>query len=71
MSPRDEPADGAGENSPVELVDQLGIPMRREPTIDDVRSDGRDHRMLAVGCSVLVSLLVVVFWLVRGILLRG
>lgn len=57
----EEPDDEASE----EPLDQLGIPMRREPTIDDVRSDGRDHRNMALGCSVAVSLAVVLFWLVR------
>lgn len=50
-------------------VDQLGIPMSREPTIDDVRTDGEAHRRFAFGCSVAVTLLVVAFWLVRGYLL--
>jgi hypothetical protein len=51
-------------------VDRLGIPMSREPTIDDVRSDGVDHRRFAVGCSMAVSLALVLFWLIRGVLLR-
>ena len=51
-------------------VDQLGIPMSREPTLDDVRSDGEDHRRLAVGCTVIVALLLVGFYLVRVLLLR-
>lgn len=66
-SEQDEPAtDDADVSGP---VDQLGIPMTREPTIDDVRSDGEQHRRLALGCSVLVTLFVVAFWLVRGYLL--
>ncbi len=43
--------------------------MSREPTIDDVRGDGVQHRRLAVGCSVIVALLVVLFWVIRGQLL--
>ena len=43
--------------------------MSREPTIDDVRGDGDAHRRLAFGCSVVVTLFVVAFWLVRGYLL--
>jgi hypothetical protein len=50
-------------------VDQLGIPMTREPTIDDVRGDGVAHRRLALGCTVAVTLFVVLFWLVRAYLL--
>jgi hypothetical protein len=50
-------------------VDQLGIPMSREPTIDDVRGDGDAHRRLAIGCSVVVTLFILAFWLVRGYLL--
>ena len=57
-------------SDPEEPTDQLGIPMSREPTIDDVRSDGVDHRRLAVGCSVVVGLALVAFWLVRVVLLR-
>ena len=50
-------------------VDQLGIPMSREPTIDDVRGDGDAHRRLAVGCTLLVTALVVAFWLIRVVVL--
>lgn len=69
--PGEERPEGAdGDDAVVDgPVDQLGIPMSREPTIDDVRSDGEAHRKLALGCSVLVTLFVVGFWLVRGYLL--
>ncbi len=60
------PESGADRPSP---RDQLGIPMNREPTIDDVRGDGEEHRRLALGCSVVVTLFVIGFWLVRGYLL--
>jgi hypothetical protein len=50
-------------------LDQLGIPMSRKPTIDDVRSDGEAHRRMAVGCSVAVGLALLAFWLVRAVLL--
>lgn len=46
-------------------VDQLGIPMSREPTLDDVRGDGEQHRRFALGCSLLVVALVAAFWVVR------
>lgn len=64
--------DDADVADPAEIdgpVDQLGIPMSREPNIDDVRSDGEAHRRFAFGCSLAVTLLVVAFWLVRGYLL--
>lgn len=48
-----------------EPVDQLGIPMNREPTLDDVRSDGVDHRRLAVGCTLAVALVLIGFYAVR------
>ena len=54
--------DEAEEEGP---VDQLGIPMSREPTIDDVRGDGEAHRRFAVGCSLAVMLLIAAFWIVR------
>ena len=58
------------EEAPNEPTDQLGIPMSREPTINDVRSDGVAHRRLAIGCSIGVTLLLVVFWLVRAVWLE-
>ena len=33
-------------------VDQLGIPMSREPTLDDVRGDSESHHRLAISCSL-------------------
>lgn len=62
----DESQEAPAEDGP---VDQLGIPMNREPTIDDVRGDGVAHRRLAVGCSVIVALFVILFWMIRGSLL--
>jgi hypothetical protein len=64
----EERSDEATEEEPGP-IDRLGIPMSREPTIDDVRSDGEQHRRLAFGCTALVTLFVVAFWLVRGYLL--
>lgn len=46
-------------------VDQLGIPMSREPNIDDVRGEGRQHRALALGCTVAVVVLLAAFFFVR------
>ncbi len=61
--------DGSVDEAPSGPVDQLGIPMDREPTIDDVRGDGDAHRRLAFGCTLVVTLFVIGFWLVRGYLL--
>ena len=46
-------------------VDQLGIPMSREVTLDDVRTDGDAHRRLALGCSLVVIVAVICFWVFR------
>jgi hypothetical protein len=62
--PRDE---DAADDGP---VDQLGIPMSREPTLDDVRGDSGPHRSLAVGCSIAVIGVIAVFWLLRMLVLR-
>ncbi len=65
-APADEDAPEEDDDSTEEPLDQLGIPMRREPTLDDVRSDGQQHRQLAFGCSVLVSLAVLLFTRTAG-----
>jgi hypothetical protein len=41
----------------------------REPTLDDVRG-GENHYKLAVGCSAVVALLIVAFFVMRVILSR-
>ncbi len=51
-------------------VDQLGIPMSREPTLDDVRGDGEPHRNLAIGCTLSVAALLAAFYVVRALVLR-
>jgi hypothetical protein len=59
---RSAPTDTAP--APAERRDQDGLPLDREPTIDDVR--GREnHFKLAVGCSAAVALLIVAFWVLR------
>ena len=47
-----------------ERRDADGLPLDREPTIDDVRG-GANHFKLAVGCSAFVVMLVAAFWLLR------
>jgi hypothetical protein len=59
-----------GTDEPGGAVDQLGIPMNREPTLDDVRGDGVQHRRLALGCTLLVALLLVGFYVLRVVVLR-
>jgi hypothetical protein len=59
-----------GADDPAGPVDQLGIPMSREPTLDDVRGDGVQHRRLALGCTLLVTLLLVGFYVLRVVVLR-
>ncbi len=49
--------------------DAEGIPLDREPTLDDVRG-GANHFRFAVGCSAVVVLLVAAFWVLRVILAR-
>jgi hypothetical protein len=65
----DAAEDAAEDEAEPGPVDQLGIPMSREPTIDDVRGDGEAHRRLAFGCSAIVLLALASFWLVRAVLL--
>jgi hypothetical protein len=57
--------DAQSDSASEEKVDQLGIPMSREPTIDDVRSDGEAHRRMALGCTLLVVAGVASFWVFR------
>jgi hypothetical protein len=64
-----EPEDSDADDHDAGPLDQLGIPMSREPTIDDVRGDGDAHRRLAFGCSAIVLLALIGFWLVRAVLL--
>lgn len=58
---------GAADGGP---VDQLGIPMSREPTLDDVRGDGVEHRRLAVGCTLAVIALLAAFYALRVLAMR-
>lgn len=50
-------------------LDEDGLPLDRPATLDDVRGDAGSGRMIAVGCSVLVFVLLALFWLIRGGLL--
>jgi hypothetical protein len=47
-----------------ERRDAEGIPLDREPTIDDVRG-GANHFKFAIGCSAVVVVVLVAFWVLR------
>lgn len=56
-----------GEGAPKEeRVDADGLPLDREATIDDVRSTEARHGRIAFGCSLVIVLFIVLFWLIRG-----
>jgi hypothetical protein len=68
QTPPDEPEPDAGRGAP-ERRDAEGLPLDREATLDDVRG-GENHFKLAVGCSAVVVLLIVAFWVLRVLLAR-
>lgn len=53
-----------------ERRDADGLPLDREPTMDDVRGDGHFGRSSAVGCSLAVVLVIAAFWVLRVLVLR-
>lgn len=55
-----------GEEPQKERVDEDGLPLDRDPTIDDVRSTEARHGRIAFGCTLAIVLVLVVFWLIRG-----
>ena len=61
------PADPAAEPAP--RFDEDGLPLHRAATLDDVRGNAGSGRSIAIGCFVLVSAAILVFWIVRGGLL--
>jgi hypothetical protein len=52
-----------------ERRDAEGLPLDRDATLDDVRG-GANHFKFAVGCSAVVALLLVAFWVLRGLVAR-
>jgi hypothetical protein len=56
-------------SSPPERRDEGGLPLDREPTIDDVRG-GANHGLYAMGCAAVVVILVAAFWILRAYVLR-
>lgn len=49
-----------------ERVDEDGLPIDRDPTIDDVRSKTGLHGKFAMGCVLLVVMLILAFWIIRS-----
>ncbi|MBK8253502.1 MAG: hypothetical protein IPK82_12650 [Polyangiaceae bacterium] len=56
----------AAEDPPKERVDADGLPLDREPTIDDVRSQEGKHGRIAAGCALSIILVIALFWLIRA-----
>lgn len=52
-----------------ERRDAEGLPLDREPTLDDVRGESGSGRTIAWGCTALVVVTLAGFWLVRVFLL--
>jgi hypothetical protein len=70
MSEGNEKDQASGqEPAKAERVDEEGLPLDREPTLDDVRGSEGSGRTIAVGCTALVLLALVAFWLIRAGLL--
>lgn len=70
MSEGDEKDHAGGpEPAKAERVDEEGLPLDREPTMDDVRGSEGSGRAIAVGCTMLVLIALVAFWLIRAGLL--
>jgi len=53
-----------------ERVDEDGLPLDRPATLDDVRSESGSGRTIAIGCTLLVLLVLGLFWVIRAGLLR-
>jgi len=56
----------AGVAGVAERLDEDGLPLDRDATIDDVRSKTGLHGRIGLGCVLLIVLLVTAFWLWRG-----
>ena len=52
-----------------ERVDEDGLPLDRPATLDDVRGDEGSGRTIALGCTAIVALAILAFWLLRAGLL--
>lgn len=65
----EENAQAPAPPAPAERLDEDGLPLDRPATLDDVRGDAGSGRFIAVGCSILVLVVLALFWLIRGGLL--
>lgn len=63
MSEETEPREPTPE---VERRDEEGLPLDRAPTLDDVRGGEGSGRSVAIGCTLVVVLVLAAFWLVRA-----
>lgn len=61
-------SDAAEQPKETERVDEDGLPLDRKPTLDDVRGNAGSGRVIAIGCTALVVIVVLGFWLVRAAL---
>jgi hypothetical protein len=57
--------DEAQETAP-ERVDEDGLPLDRDATIDDVRSKEARHSRFALGCTLVILLLIASFFVLRA-----
>ena len=65
----DAPAEGAPPDSEPpkkERVDEDGLPLDREATIDDVRSTSGMHGRYALGCTIFIVVVILAFWFIRA-----
>jgi hypothetical protein len=71
--PGDETKSDAPAEAPAkaaERVDEEGLPLDRAPTLDDVRGAEGSGRTIAIGCTVLVVLAVLGFWILRAAMMH-
>ena len=66
--PTETPAPPASPSAP-QRRDEDGLPLDRAPTIDDVRG-GANHFKFAIGCTAVVAVLLLAFWVLRVALAR-
>lgn len=67
---RDDAGSAGGEPPAKERLDEDGLPLDRPATLDDVRGTSGSGRAVAIGCTVIVVGVILLFWLLRGVLLR-
>ncbi len=77
MDETSKPGDGAKSDEAAALapevaerVDDEGLPLDRAPTLDDVRGTEGGGRMIAIGCTALMVLAVLGFWVLRAAMMH-